>query len=111
MHVHAYASHRYIMQDELVELLGNASPIPATYAGGVRNMEDLDRVKVSLAVPRSLGCSSPLTVIYDVLRMQAIGKGRVDISVGSALDIFGGSLSYKDVVAWSKRAECETCSP
>ena len=46
-----------------------------TYAGGVRTLEDLELVRVA-------------------------GKGRVDITVGSALDIFGGDLKYSDVVAW-----------
>lgn len=36
----------------------------------------------------------------DVERIEAAGKGRVDVTVGSALDIFGGNLPYKDVVAW-----------
>lgn len=70
------------LQDDLVALLGAHSPIPVTYAGGVRDMADLERVKT-------------------------LGRGRVDVTVGSALDIFGGSLSYASVVAWSKAAEAE----
>lgn len=49
--------------------------IPVTYAGGARTLEDLEIVK-------------------------SAGQGRVDITVGSALDIFGGSLPYADVVTW-----------
>lgn len=49
--------------------------IPVTYAGGVTVMEDLERIKVA-------------------------GMGHVDVTVGSALDIFGGNLAYKDVVTW-----------
>lgn len=49
--------------------------IPVTYAGGVTTMADLEKIKTS-------------------------GMGRVDVTVGSALDIFGGNLAYKDVVAW-----------
>ncbi|MBA0567168.1 hypothetical protein Golob_011924 [Gossypium lobatum] len=76
---------------DLVALLGKHSPvgssyiclhyvlvqflIPVTYAGGVTVMDDLETIK-------------------------AAGKGRVDITVGSALDIFGGNLAYSDVVAW-----------
>ncbi|XP_021289099.1 1-(5-phosphoribosyl)-5-[(5-phosphoribosylamino)methylideneamino] imidazole-4-carboxamide isomerase, chloroplastic isoform X1 [Herrania umbratica] len=60
---------------ELVALLGEHSPIPVTYAGGVIVMDDLETIKEA-------------------------GKGRVDVTVGSALDIFGGNLSYNDVVAW-----------
>ncbi|KAF8069460.1 HISN3 [Scenedesmus sp. PABB004] len=65
------------IDDDLVSLLGEASPIPVTYAGGARTLEDLDRV-------------------------AAAGRGRVDITVGSALDVFGGKLPYADVVAWHK---------
>lgn len=36
----------------------------------------------------------------DVERIEKAGKGRVDVTVGSALDIFGGNLPYRDVVAW-----------
>jgi phosphoribosylformimino-5-aminoimidazole carboxamide ribotide isomerase len=63
------------IQAELVELLGAHSPVPATYAGGVRELADLARV-------------------------SDLGRGRVDVTVGSALDIFGGPLPYRDVVAW-----------
>ncbi|XP_065625806.1 1-(5-phosphoribosyl)-5-[(5-phosphoribosylamino)methylideneamino] imidazole-4-carboxamide isomerase, chloroplastic isoform X2 [Quercus suber] len=63
------------IDEELVALLGNHSPIPVTYAGGVTVMADLERIKVA-------------------------GMGRVDVTVGSALDIFGGNMAYKDVVAW-----------
>lgn len=65
------------VQEELVSLLAEWSPIPVTYAGGVRDLEDLQRV-------------------------HNLGKGRVHVSVGSALDIFGGSLSYREVVDWAK---------
>lgn len=49
--------------------------IPVTYAGGVTVMDDLERIKTS-------------------------GMDNVDVTVGSALDIFGGNLACKDVVAW-----------
>ncbi|KAK3043509.1 hypothetical protein RJ639_002088 [Escallonia herrerae] len=68
------------IDEELVELLGRYSPIPVTYAGGVTVMADLERIKVA-------------------------GVGRVDATVGSALDIFGGNLAYKDVVAWHRQEE------
>jgi phosphoribosylformimino-5-aminoimidazole carboxamide ribotide isomerase len=64
----------------LVEILGDCSPIPVTYAGGAKSLTDLDRVK-------------------------ALGKGKVDLTIGSALDILGGNVRYKDVVAWQRREE------
>ncbi|KAL3763345.1 hypothetical protein ACHAW5_011012 [Stephanodiscus triporus] len=64
--------------EDLVILLGEHSPVPVTYAGGVRGMEDLDRVKL-------------------------LGGGRVDLTIGSALDCFGGDIRYDDVVAWHGR--------
>ena len=59
----------------VVEMLGNWSPIPVTYAGGVRALADLDLIRT-------------------------VGQGRVDATIGSALDIFGGDLRYQDVLAW-----------
>ena len=41
----------------------------------------------------------------DLERVRVAGGGRVDITVGSALDIFGGKLAYDDVVAWHKRQQ------
>jgi phosphoribosylformimino-5-aminoimidazole carboxamide ribotide isomerase len=63
--------------EDLVVLLGKYSPVPVTYAGGVRSLQDLDHV-------------------------QELGQGKVDCTVGSALDIFGGALPYEQVVAWHK---------
>jgi len=66
--------------EDLVVLLGESSPIPVTYAGGVKDISDLDRVKT-------------------------LGKGKVDLTIGSALDCFGGSIKYDDVVSWHKKQE------
>lgn len=63
------------IEEDLVALLGASCPIPVTYAGGARTLEDLDRVR-------------------------EIGRGRVDLTIGSALDVFGGDVAYADVVAW-----------
>ena len=63
------------IQEPLIELLGQYAPIPVTYAGGVSAVSDLDRV-------------------------QALGQGRVDLTIGSALDIFGGSIPYQQVLQW-----------
>lgn len=64
---------------ELVELLGNWGKCPVTYAGGAATMADLRLV-------------------------EQAGRGAVDVTVGSALDLFGGKgLVYKDLVAWNGR--------
>ena len=63
------------IQSELIEILGKNSPIPVTYAGGVKDLSDLDLVK-------------------------EIGSNRVDLTIGSALDIFGGTVPYRSVVEW-----------
>ena len=39
----------------------------------------------------------------DLQSIKKAGKSRVDVTVGSALDIFGGDLPYKDVVLWHKK--------
>ena len=63
---------------ELVSLLGEWGKIPITYAGGAAGMDDLRLV-------------------------ESAGRGRVDVTVGSALDIFGGKgLRYDDLVAWNR---------
>jgi phosphoribosylformimino-5-aminoimidazole carboxamide ribotide isomerase len=67
----------------LVEKLGDWSPIPITYAGGARSIEDLESVDLA-------------------------GRGKVDLTIGSALDIFGGSgVCYADAVAFN-RSENQT---
>jgi phosphoribosylformimino-5-aminoimidazole carboxamide ribotide isomerase len=64
---------------ELVEKLGLESPIPVTYAGGASSLSDLELV-------------------------TELGRGRVDLTIGSALDIFGGSgVRYADAVAFNRR--------
>lgn len=66
---------------ELVSLLGNWGKIPVTYAGGAATMADLRLVEIA-------------------------GRGNVDVTVGSALDLFGGKgLAYKDLVIWNRRPE------
>lgn len=48
----------------------------------------------------------PLLLLQsDLERVAAAGRGRVDITVGSALDIFGGKLPYTDVVQWHKQQQ------
>ena len=64
---------------KLVEKLGRWSPIPMTYAGGANSLADLETV-------------------------TRLGGGKVDLTIGSALDIFGGSgVRYADAVAFNRR--------
>ncbi|MBM3836717.1 MAG: phosphoribosylformimino-5-aminoimidazole carboxamide ribotide isomerase [Verrucomicrobia bacterium] len=63
----------------LVERLGQWSPIPTTYAGGARSLADLEQV-------------------------TRLGRDRIDLTIGSALDIFGGTgIRYADAVAFNHR--------
>lgn len=41
----------------------------------------------------------------DLERVKTAGKGQVDITVGSALDIFGGKLPYSEVLAWHNQQQ------
>lgn len=65
------------IEKELAELLGNWSGIPITYAGGIGSFEDIDM-------------------------LEKLGQNKLDVTVGSALDIFGGSMKFEDVVARCK---------
>ncbi|MEJ9282377.1 phosphoribosylformimino-5-aminoimidazole carboxamide ribotide isomerase [Ureibacillus thermosphaericus] len=65
------------MQEELVQDLAKWTKIPTTYAGGVRSLQDLERFK-------------------------KLSGGKLHVTIGSALDIFGGDLPYRDVVNYCK---------
>ena len=63
---------------DLVDLLGQTCPIPATYAGGISGQED-------------------------IAALERLGQGKLDFTVGSALDLFGGTgLRYADLVAYNR---------
>jgi len=65
---------------ELVQMLGSWAGAPVTYAGGARSLENLREV-------------------------DGLSDGKVDLTIGSALDLFGGDgVSYADCVAWNRRA-------
>ncbi|KAH8106148.1 Phosphoribosylformimino-5-aminoimidazole carboxamide ribotide isomerase [Cristinia sonorae] len=64
------------IDEELVEKLGEWANIPITYAGGARAIADLETV-------------------------NRLSNGKVDLTYGSSLDIFGGSLvKFDDLVAY-----------
>lgn len=61
------------IEGRLVELLGKWNKLPITYAGGVHSYEDIDELK-------------------------KLGNGKIHVTIGSALDIFGGKLDFDMVV-------------
>ena len=67
------------MDIELIQRLSDWVEIPVTYAGGVRDYSDLERV-------------------------QSLSEGSVDVAVGSSLDLFGGNgLTYDECVQFNRR--------
>ena len=66
------------IDEELVQLMGHWGKIPLTYAGGIASYKDVELV-----------CN--------------LSSGLVDVTVGSALDIFGGTgVRYADLVSWNR---------
>lgn len=61
------------IEKELAVMLGEWQGIPVTYAGGVGSMEDVEL-------------------------LRELGRGRLDVTIGSALDLFGGCIPYQNVV-------------
>lgn len=64
---------------ELVELMGQWGKIPMTYAGGISRMDDVEAI-------------------------ASLGENRIDFTVGSALDLFGGrGIRYDSLLDWNQR--------
>lgn len=61
------------MEEQLVHMLGQWGKIPITYAGGISSEDDLER-------------------------FRSLGGGQLDFTIGSALDLFGGTVSYRKIV-------------
>lgn len=61
------------IEEELLKELAKWQGIPITYAGGVQNLEDLKKI-------------------------NEIGAGKIDVTIGSALSLFGGTLDFEEVV-------------
>lgn len=68
------------IEEKLAALLGDQCKIPATYAGGVHNFRDLEILK-------------------------KLGKGKIDVTIGSALDLFGGDMKFEEVCALCGREQ------
>lgn len=63
------------IETELVEMLGNWGRITLTYAGGVGSFEDLKQLK-------------------------ELGRNKLNVTIGSALDLFGGPMDYHKVMKY-----------
>ncbi|MFV0466074.1 MAG: phosphoribosylformimino-5-aminoimidazole carboxamide ribotide isomerase [Lachnospiraceae bacterium] len=63
------------IEKELVSILGNWAELPITYAGGVGSFADLDA-------------------------LWELGRGNLNVTIGSALDIFGGPMPYQEVISY-----------
>ena len=61
------------IEENVARILGDFGGIPSTYAGGVHSLDDIKTLK-------------------------KLGKGQVDVTVGSALEMFGGRLKLIDVI-------------
>ncbi len=71
------------IETALVEKLAGWVTRPTTYAGGIRDLKDFETIK-------------------------ELGQGKLDATVGSALDIFGGNgITYLDAVAFHKSQQKE----
>ena len=68
------------IETELARLLGQWDGLPVTYAGGVHSYEDL-------------------------LLLKELGGGRLNVTAGSALDLFGGPLEWEKVLAVCRSGE------
>lgn len=66
------------IEEELIELLGRWHQIPITYAGGIRSFEDIDKIKKA-------------------------GNDRIHITIGSALDIYGGELPFEEAIRYTQK--------
>ncbi len=67
------------IDEELLQILSQHNGRTISYAGGIKNFEDIETVKL-------------------------LGSGKIDFTVGSALDIFGGGLDFAEVAARYKRS-------
>lgn len=64
------------IEEPVVKLLGDWGKLPVTYAGGVHDFQDLERLKI-------------------------LGKNRVHVTIGSALDLFGGHMQFEEVLRFT----------
>lgn len=65
------------IETELVGMLGSWNKLPVTYAGGVHSYDDLALVKL-------------------------LGNNHVNVTIGSALDLFGGNMKFEEVIEYCR---------
>lgn len=58
------------IEPQIAKIMGEYCTIPSTYAGGISSFDDLDTLK-------------------------ELGRGKIDFTIGSALDIFGGNMNFE----------------
>ena len=68
------------IETDLVKILGAWGKIPITYAGGVSNFKDLE-------------------LLYE------LGQNHLNVTIGSSLDLFGGSMEFKKVQEFVKQTQ------
>lgn len=68
------------VEETLVRMLGGWGKKAVTYAGGIGSMEEL-------------------------MHFREISEGKLDFTIGSALDLFGGSIPYEQVRRWNGMSE------
>ena len=66
------------IDQELIALLGCWNKIPITYAGGIRSVDDIEKIR-------------------------AAGNGKIHFTVGSALDIYGGKMAFEEATEACKK--------
>ena len=66
----------------LVRILSDYDGIPVTYAGGVHSFKDLEEI-------------------------SQLGRNRLNVTIGSALDLFGGPMSYEQVLTYISKCNAE----
>lgn len=67
------------IEERVVALLGNWGKIPITYAGGIHDLSDLEK-------------------------LRKLGNDKINVTIGSALDLFGGKLKWEDVISFFKQS-------
>ena len=70
------------IEKPLAQFLGDWGKIPITYAGGVHSFKDLEE-------------------------LSRLGRNRLNVTIGSALDLFGGPMSYEQVLTYISKCNAE----